>query len=115
MNGAIDQAYKDAHVDVPASEPGGRHEEGGKIFRNDNTGDPTVIRAKPGEKATVDLNFIPDKLAGSTKVGEFHIHPNPSTHPDENGVTWKAGPSTGDIQKADHPTVRVPSIIRADS
>src|SRR5262249_48953940 len=68
-----------------------RHEEGGWIYMDPNSGQVTVRRATAGERSAIDLSN-PPVVAGSVVVGKFHTHPNPTA---EGG---KGGPSAAGLR-----------------
>jgi hypothetical protein len=103
---AVHQALEEAWTDSLSDDPAQRHEEGGWIYADLQSGEIAVRRAPSGGRAAIDLNQ-PLGIAGSVVVGKFHTHPNPTAE------GWDPGPSTADIQMdAIH---GVPDLIRADN
>jgi hypothetical protein len=98
---ALDQAWADS---LPGN-PQQRHEEGGWVYMDVQTGSLFIRRAPAGGRAQLDLRS-PPLVPGSVVVGKFHTHPNPSAE------GWETGPSPSDILvDAQH---GVPDLIRAD-
>jgi len=98
---AIEQAWNESQVDDADK----RHEEGGWVYANTETGALTTKRAPAGGQAAIDLNR-PPSVRGHVVVAKFHTHPNPTNE------DWEPGRSPSDERNA----IRhgVPSIIRAD-
>jgi hypothetical protein len=69
------------------------------------TGQLVTRPALSGAQFNIDLNN-PPVVAGSTVVGIFHTHPNPSSE------GWSAGPSASD--QACDARDGIPDLIRAD-
>ena len=101
VQAALDHAWLDSLPGAPAL----RHEEGGWIYMDLATGQLTIQRALRGLEAIIDLSD-PPLVHGSTVVGIFHTHPNPSAE------GWSTGPSPGDIFNDDRDGV--PDLIRAE-
>jgi hypothetical protein len=101
----VRQALEEAWLDSASDDPARRHEEGGWVYADTQTGSLSVRRAPAGAQAQLDLN-TPPTVAGSVVVATFHTHPNPSAE------GWESGPSRGDIQSAW--LLGVPCLIRAD-
>lgn len=99
------QALEQAWVDSLPADAAQRHEEGGWIYSDVNTGATSVKRALAGTQATLDLTS-PPILVGSVVVATFHTHPNPSAE------GWYSGPSIDDTRSAW--ILGVPCLIRAD-
>jgi hypothetical protein len=98
---ALDEAWSDSDVDDPQR----RHEEGGWIYLETNSGEITIRRANPGGQAAIDLSN-PPIVDGHFLAGKFHTHPNPSAE------GWQTGPSASDrVIDEQH---GVPDLIRAD-
>lgn len=98
-------AVETAWVDSQSIDPLSRHEEGGWIYFDPATGELTVVRARPGQQAVINLSHPPEQV-GYYVVGKFHTHPNPTAE------GWTPGPSAGDLRvDARH---GVPDLIRAD-
>jgi hypothetical protein len=101
VQAALDQAWIDSQADDPAA----RHEEGGWIYLDPQTGKIMTQRAPQGTGHQIDLKH-PRLIPGSVIVGKFHTHPNTSAE------GWLAGPSQGDrVADAAH---GVPDLIRAE-
>lgn len=101
----VQAALEAAWVDSIPDDPLRRHEEGGWVYLDPDTGEVTVVRAPAGRTASIDLNNPPE-LPGRFLVGKFHTHPNPTAE------GWDPGPSAGDVRvDAIH---GVPDLIRAD-
>ena len=101
----VQQALDEAWIDSLADDPLQRHEEGGWIYLDTNTGVLSIRRAARGRTSTIDLTNPPTSL-GTVVVGKFHTHPNPTA---EN---WDPEPSAQDrIVDNRH---GVPDLIRAD-
>jgi len=98
---ALDQAWYDSRVDEPLR----RHEEGGWIYMDTQTGQLTIERSQIFFSAAIDLSS-PPIVNGSVVVGKFHTHP----HPTADG--WNPGPSSAD--QAIDARHGVPDLIRAD-
>jgi hypothetical protein len=104
-NPVVRDAIEAAWVDSLHDDPALRHEEGGWVYRDPTTNQTTVVRARPGRQAAIDLNNPPE-IVGAVVVGKFHTHPNPTAE------GWDPGPSAGDTMvDAIH---GVPDLIRAD-
>jgi hypothetical protein len=71
MQAAFAAAWADSFPDDPAL----RHEEGGFIYANPDTGDVVVRRAPPGSRRALNLSSPPD-VPGYFLVATFHTHPN---------------------------------------
>jgi len=97
---AMKQAWKDSQVDDQIA----RHEEGGWIYMDKNTGQITTRRAPPGKRAEMELGNPPE-VPGSVVVGMFHTHPSP-----ESDGFEPEKPSTADTNSANR--VGVPSLIQ---
>jgi hypothetical protein len=105
-NSTIRDELEHAWTDSQSDDPAARHEEGGWIYMNIQTGELSVIRADPGGRAVVDLSR-PPTTEGWVVVGKFHTHPNPTAE------GWAPGPSDSDRRvDAMH---GVPDLIRADN
>jgi len=92
VKAAIQAAWEDSSADNATT----RHEEGGWIYE-DADGNLSVQRWPSGNRSSIDAP-PPTPPAGSQVVGEFHTHPNwqPPDGKDEDGKTWKQGPSDSD-------------------
>jgi hypothetical protein len=101
VQGALDQAWIDS---LPA-DPVRRHEEGGWIYAHLTTGAITIMRARSGDQAMLDVSD-PPTVSGSTVVATFHTHPNPTVE------GWDPRPSKADTQSAWQ--LGVPCLIRTD-
>src|SRR5271165_1291375 len=88
-NPTVRQAIKQAWIDSQPDDPVNRHEEGGWIYSDTNTGQISVRRQLSGGASAIDLND-PPMVSGSVLVGLFHTHPNPSAE------GWEPGPSPQD-------------------
>src|SRR6185503_15886398 len=104
-NAAIQRALESARADSSADDPLLRHEEGGWIYVQENSGKMLTLRAESGAQATIDLRN-PPTIAGSFVVATFHTHPNPTQ------FGWEPCPSEEDTHSA--LLLGVPCIIRAD-
>jgi len=89
INWVVAEAIEAAWRDSQAHDPVRRHEEGGWIYQNLETGEICVRRASAGGQAHIDLSD-PPTLDHCIVVGKFHTHPNPTAE------GWEAGPSAGD-------------------
>ncbi len=89
VQAAFAAAWADSFVDDDAL----RHEEGGFVYANLDTGEISVRRAPPGETDAIDLSF-PTEVGGSFLVATYHTHPHP---PDR---VWTAEPSPTDRRLA---------------
>jgi uncharacterized Zn-binding protein involved in type VI secretion len=104
-NPVVQTAMGQAWQDSQAGDPVARHEEGGWIYMDPNTGRINVVRAPVGAQASVNLDN-PPTVPGSVVVGVFHTHPNPTSE------GWDPGPSPAD-QRIDARD-GIPDLIRAD-
>jgi hypothetical protein len=86
---AMDAAWDSSDV----SDAQLRHEEGGWIIGNQQTGDVRVEPVAPGERAGIQPGF-PTLQPDERPLGFFHTHPNPPV--DEWGTKWHQGPSGPD-------------------
>lgn len=66
-----------------------RHEEGGWIFQNRQSGAIHIVRADSGELDFIEL-LDPPEFEGEMLVATFHTHPNPAAE------GWYTGPSEDD-------------------
>src|SRR5262249_45790695 len=82
-----------AWADSLADDPALRHEEGGWIYSDGNTGQIQIRRAQPGGQAAVDLTH-PPHLQGCVVVATYHTHPNPTAE------GWNPEPSDVDRRLA---------------
>jgi hypothetical protein len=105
QDATVQQALEDAWLDSLPHDSALRHEEGGWIYMDLNTGHLTVRRAAPGLQAELEIGN-PPVVADCILVGTFHTHPNPM---DEG---WDPGPS--DADQAFHAQYGLPGLIRAD-
>ena len=103
VSAAIDQAWTDSQ----AGDKDKRHEEGGWIIQDTQTGKLSVVRWPKGTGSSISPG-APPKIPCSRVVGHFHTHPNPPT--DENGTKWEQGPSQSDKNFADH--YGLPGIVK---
>jgi hypothetical protein len=101
----VQQALEQAWLDSLPTEPDHRHEEGGWIYLDANTGAIAIQRAPAGGRADLDLTE-PEEIPGSFVVATFHTHPNPSAD------GWDPQPSPADTQSAW--LLGVPCLIKAD-
>src|SRR5947209_4959708 len=101
----VQQALDDAWRDSLSHDGVLRHEEGGWIYADVNSGTIAIRRAPVGGQADLDL-AAPPIIPGSVVVGTFHTHPNPTSE------GWEAGPSNADTRSAW--IFGVPCLIRAD-
>src|SRR5438876_12197121 len=99
-NPVVQAAFAAAWADSFPDDPALRHEEGGFIYANPDSGDVVVRRALPGSRRLLDLSSPPD-VPGYFLVATYHTHPNliadggdPEPSPDdiefadESGVPW---------------------------
>ena len=104
-NPVVQRAMEQAWNDSQPNDATHRHEEGGWIYMDTATGAISVRRTPAGSRA--GLSFAnPPEVPGSTVVGTFHTHPNPTSE------GWEPGPSETDIQNSAN--TGVPWLIRAD-
>jgi hypothetical protein len=101
VQAALDQAW----IDSAPGDPMHRHEEGGWIYLDVNSGSLTIQRATRGTGAGIDLSK-PPLILDRVVVGKFHTHPNPTAE------GWIPGPSEQDELMDDKHGV--PDLIRAD-
>jgi hypothetical protein len=101
----VKQALEQAWRDSLSGDPVQRHEEGGSIYADMQTGTIEIRIAASGAQTTLDLSN-PPIIPGSVVVATFHTHPNPSSE------GWETGPSIDDTHSAE--LIGVPCIIRAD-
>ncbi len=106
-NAVVDAAIQDAWEDSQVSDKDKRHEEGGWILQNIETGELTTIRVPSGTRDRLTIGDPPSK-EGWRVVGFFHTHPSPKN--DEFGTTWELGPSKPDITFAER--VGLPGLVR---
>lgn len=106
-NATVSAEIEQAWTDSQADDQDERHEEGGWIIMDIDTGDLRVVRVPAGEIDGVDAGENPAG-EGELACGFFHTHPNPPV--DENGLKWMQGPSDGDIALANRHSW--PEIIR---
>jgi hypothetical protein len=92
-------------MDSLPDDPARRHEEGGWIFLNLQTGAISVVRAPRGSQAELEIGN-PPLLPDNVVVGTFHTHPNPTAE------GWDPGPSATDQEVLAQ--FGVPGLIRAD-
>ena len=104
-NVLVKQALEEAWVNSQSADPADRHEEGGWIYMDLNTGELTIRRAPAGQTAQIEIGN-PPLLPGCIIVATFHTHPNPTAQ------GWNSGPS--DADEFVHAQVGVPGLIRAD-
>jgi len=97
---ALDQAWLDSQTEEPLQ----RHEEGGWIYMDTQSGQLTIKRSQIFFPAAIDLSS-PPIVSGSVVVAKFHTHPQPSAE------GWNPGPSPAD-QTIDARN-GVPDLIRA--
>jgi hypothetical protein len=101
----VQQALAQAWTDSLPDDPNQRHEEGGGIYMDLDTGELTVRRAPAGQQGQLEVGQ-PPLIDGSVIVGVFHTHPNPSAE------GWDPEPSPSD--RAVHAALGVPGLIHAD-
>jgi len=89
VSAAIEQAWTDSQ----AGDKDNRHEEGGWIIQDTQTGALSVVRWPAGNRSSINPGDPPE-IPCHRVVGEFHTHPNPPV--DEDGNRWEQGPSQGD-------------------
>lgn len=99
------EALKDAWADSQVADASKRHEEGGWIYIDVETGAFATRRAPAGTRSRLSL-ASPPLLPDHVIVGTFHTHPNPASE------GWTTGPSTQDEQAANYSGV--PWLIRAE-
>lgn len=103
VSAAVEQAWTDSQ----AGDKDNRHEEGGWIVQNTETGALSVHRWPAGTRAGITPNARPE-IPCHRVVGHFHTHPNPPE--DEDGTKWVQGPSDSDANFAEN--TGLPGIIR---
>ena len=101
VTAALDAAWNDS---LPG-DPQQRHEEGGWVYCDPNSGMISIMRAAPGRRRSINLSHPPE-LAGCVVIGKFHTHPNPSAE------GWDPAPSEQDELIDDRHGV--PDLIRSD-
>ena len=89
-NETVSQAIADAWADSQAGDKDKRHEEGGWILQNMETGELKVVRVPAGTGSGLTPGNPPDE-EGWRVVGFFHTHPQPAKAEDEN--EGKKGPA----------------------
>ncbi len=97
---AVEQAWRDSN----ASDPNLRHEEGGWLYMNVESGQVFVHRAPSGSSAGIDLRS-PVPYVDAVVVGTFHTHPHPIAN------NYDLGPSESD-RNWDY-SRGVPGIVRS--
>ena len=102
--GAIEAAWADSNAGNYTT----RHEEGGWIIEDIESGNLTVIRWPSGERDSISPGPTPNPGPGKRVVGHFHTHPNPPV--DEAGTKWEQGPSTADNNFANNRGL--PGVVR---
>lgn len=100
----VRDAVEDAWRDSKADDPQLRHEEGGWIYMNIETGVVFTHRAPAGSLAGVDLRY-PVAYVDAVVVGTFHTHPNGAE------ANYDLGPSESD-RNWDY-SRGVPGIVRS--
>jgi hypothetical protein len=103
VSAAIEQAW----IDSQTGDEDNRHEEGGWIVQNTETGELSVVRWPAGTRDEITPSPLP-QIPCHRVVGEFHTHPNPPV--DEEGTEWEQGPSESDIRAA--ADQGLPAIVR---
>ncbi len=103
VSAAIAQAWTDSQAD----DKDNRHEEGGWIVQNTETGALSVHRWPKGTGSSITPSARP-QIPCHRVVGHFHTHPNPPE--DEDGTKWVQGASTSDTNFANN--TGLPGIIR---
>lgn len=103
VSAAIEQAW----IDSQAGDKDNRHEEGGWIVQNTETGELSVVRWPAGTRDEITPSPLP-QIPCHRVVGEFHTHPNPPV--DEEGTEWEQGPSESDMRAA--ADQGLPAIVR---
>jgi uncharacterized Zn-binding protein involved in type VI secretion len=104
-NPVVQAAMAQAWHDSQPGDSANRHEEGGWIYMNTNTGQVQILRAPAGARAGLNLGG-PPTVPGAVVVGTFHTHPNPTAE------GWMPGPSGTDQNSSANSGV--PWLIRAD-
>jgi len=91
VKAAIDKAFEDS---LP-QELEARHEEGGWIIENTDTGKLRVQRCSGGPSGDMFMEVCDANLAPNEQAAAFfHTHPGPEV--DENNVRWQIDPSPED-------------------
>lgn len=103
VSAAVEQAWTESQ----AGDKDNRHEEGGWIVQNTETGALSVHRWPKGTRSSITPNARPE-IPCHRVVGHFHTHPNPPE--DEDGTKWVQGPSASDTNFANN--TGLPGIIR---
>lgn len=103
----VAEAINNAWADSQAGNKTTRHEEGGWILQDIESGNLTVQPWPHGDRDSIDPGSPPE-IPGKKVVGHYHTHPNPPT--DEEGTEWGQGPSDSDENFANHHNL--PGIVR---
>jgi hypothetical protein len=106
-NPNVAEAIEDAWEDSQINSYDNRHEEGGWILQNTETGELKVVRVPPGTRDRIEVPYPPSE-EGWRAVGFFHTHPSPPK--DEMGDEWEQGPSDTDTDPDN--SLGVPEIVR---
>ena len=101
----VNEALEQAWLDSLPNDASRRHEEGGWIYMDIQTGIVSVRRARAGDRFVLDVS-APPTVFGSVVVATFHTHPNLTAD------GWNPSPSRADTESAC--MLGVPCIIRAD-
>jgi len=110
VDAELKRAFEDSNPnapDVPNGSPGSqKHEQGGWVVWNKNTGELEVVRVPPGDRDGLGtiVGTRPADNADQQTVGWFHTHPNKASE------GYGSGPSPGDtgFQNGE---AKVPGII----
>lgn len=89
----VQAAFAAAWADSLADDLTLRHEEGGYIYVEADTGTVHIRRASPGDRFAIYLSH-PPTLPGCFLVATYHTHPNLSPE------GWRVGPSEFDRELA---------------
>ncbi len=92
-NPVVQAAFAAAWADSLADDLALRHEEGGYIYVEVDTGAVHIRRAAPGDRWGIYLTN-PPILTGCFVVATYHTHPNLSSE------GWQVGPSDEDRELA---------------
>jgi len=103
----VAEAINNAWADSNAGNATHRHEEGGWILQDIESGNLSVQSWPHGDHDSIDPGSPPE-IPGKKVVGHYHTHPNPPT--DENGDQWEQGPSESDENFANHHNL--PGVVR---
>ncbi len=105
VRSALETSWHNSQVDNPIN----RHEEGGWIISDSQTGESRTVPVSSGVRDGINAGD-PGELGPNESVeGFYHTHPNPES--DEIGQSWTQGPS--DTDKAWSDRNQVPLLVRS--